>query len=252
MIISSKAIEIFLNMVYYSIDNYIKRTEAIMDMEELNRILGEAVNDSNLHSNEIPSIDLYLDQILSLVADKQKQGAERFSDRVLTKTMVNNYSKDGLIKPISGKKYSKEHIIQMLVVYMMKKTFSISEIKRLLKGVYLDESFGGEELLSSYDRFMEIKDGQKEFCSDLAKDLLDRYDFDLDGNEDFFIYIMSLASMSAYLGDIARTLLESAYPDPELVEQHERDENKRREELEKELGKQEKKAKKDQKKKGKE
>ena len=58
--------------------------------------------------------------------------------------------------------------------------------------------------------------------------------------------------MSAYLGDIARALLESAYPDPELVEQHERDENKRREELEKELGKQEKKAKKDQKKKGKE
>ncbi len=223
-----------------------------MDMSELNRILGEAVNDSNLHSSDIPSIDLYLDQILSLVAEKQKQGAERFSDRVLTKTMVNNYSKDGLIKQISGKKYSKEHIIQMLIVYMMKNTFSISEIKRLLKGVYLDESFGGDDLLSSYDRFMEIKDGQKEFCSDTAKELIVRYDLDMTVNEDFFIYIMSLASLSAYLGDIARALLEAAYPDPELIEQHERDESKRREELEKELGKQEKKAKKDQKKKVKE
>lgn len=212
-----------------------------MNEQELDRLLADAVNDSNLHSNEIPSLDLYLDQILSLVSEKQKQGSERFSQRILTKTMVNNYSKDGLIKPVSGKKYTKEHIIQMLIVYMLKNTFSINEIKRLIKGVYLDREFDSESLVRCYDRFMSIKDGQKAESSDIAKEIFVNNSLNINNGEDYFVAVMSIASLSAYLSDIARSLLEAVYPDPELVEQHERDESKRREEEEKRTKKESKK-----------
>ena len=77
-------------------------------------IIREAVRDMDLRPSEIPSIDLYIDQIISLVSDKLEGASPRYRDRVLTKTMINNYSKDGLIKPVKGKKYTKEHILQML------------------------------------------------------------------------------------------------------------------------------------------
>ena len=63
---------------------------------------------------DVPSIELYMDQVTTFM-DKQLENTKRFdSDKTLTKTMINNYSKEGLIKPIKGKKYSKEHILQML------------------------------------------------------------------------------------------------------------------------------------------
>ena len=102
-----------------------------MDIREMERLVREAVSDADLHPSEIPAIDLYLDQITSLVSEKRKDASPLFADRVLTKTMINNYSKDGLLSPIKGKKYSKEHILQMLLVYEMKNTLSIGEIKYL-------------------------------------------------------------------------------------------------------------------------
>lgn len=105
-----------------------------MTAEELEKCLAAAVCDRDLAENEIPSIALYVDQILSLLAEKNADAAPRYRERELTKTMINNYSKDGLISPIEGKKYSRGHIIEMLLVYAMKSTLSIGEIKRMLTG----------------------------------------------------------------------------------------------------------------------
>ncbi|MBQ9777471.1 MAG: DUF1836 domain-containing protein, partial [Clostridia bacterium] len=91
-----------------------------MTEKELYSHITDAVGDVDLADTEIPAIELYLDQILSLVADKNTGSAARYRERTLTKTMVNNYSKDGLISPINGKKYSRAHIIEMLLVYNLK------------------------------------------------------------------------------------------------------------------------------------
>ena len=93
-----------------------------MDERQLTQLIREAVRDADLRPEDIPSIDLYLDQITCLMSEKLKEGSERFYDRVLTKTMINNYSKDGLISPVKGKKYSKEQFLQMLLVYELKNT----------------------------------------------------------------------------------------------------------------------------------
>ena len=84
--------------------------------------VNDALNEAELRSDEIPAIDLYVDQILNLINDKLGEGSERYRDRVLTKTMINNYSKDGIITPVKGKKYNKEQIVQMLTVYTLKGT----------------------------------------------------------------------------------------------------------------------------------
>ena len=133
-----------------------------MDKQTLDAIIRDAVNDSELDSSEIPAIDLYVDQILNLVSEKQKSGSARFYDRQLTKTMINNYSKDGVITPVKGKKYTKEQIIQILTVYTMKNTLSIGEIKRILMGAYSIEGFDANSIISLYDRYMCIKEENRE------------------------------------------------------------------------------------------
>ena len=66
--------------------------KTIMDRKELNIIVDDALNDADLESKDIPTIDLYVDQIINLIAERLKDGSERYHDRQLTKTMINNYA----------------------------------------------------------------------------------------------------------------------------------------------------------------
>lgn len=213
-----------------------------MDMQQLEALVKDAVNDADLHPDEIPSIDLYVDQITSLTSEKLKEGSERFHDRVLTKTMINNYSKDGLISPIKGKKYSKEQILQMLLVYGMKNTLSISEIKRILQNIYALPEYSAEMLENTYLRFLDIKEYERAEASHLFDLFVQGSELDPADDADFFTLILGLASMSAYIKNVVQALLEARYPD--RAAEREREEQEKREEAksQKKEKKEEKKA----------
>ena len=223
-----------------------------MKREELYLVAKDATGESELSSSEVPAIDLYVDQILNLVADKQKVGSERFWERQLTKTMINNYSKDGLITPVKGKKYNKEQIIQILTVYTLKNTLSIGEIKRLLQGIYATEGFSGEDLIRMYDRYMEIKEDNRSYAKDVIDGVMDRNGLDVSEEEGFLLTLGGLLSLSAFLRQTAQAMIDLRYPQPEAPEEKEKEEKeKEKEEKEKEKEK-EKKEKKEEKKKKKE
>ena len=81
---------------------------------------------------DIPSIELYMDQVTTFM-DKQLSVTKRHeNDKILTKTMINNYSKNDLLPPSDKKKYSKDHIILLIYIYYMKNFLSISDIQNLL------------------------------------------------------------------------------------------------------------------------
>ena len=185
-----------------------------MNKQDLERIAAYAVNDADLKSGDIPSIDLYLDQIINLVNEKNAEGSEFFADRVLTKTMINNYSKDGLVMPVKGKKYSKEHIIQMLLVYSLKNTLSINAIGRALQGVYA-EGFDGKRLGAGYDRYIEQKEVNRQRSLDVVEGIIRDGGFDIENDDDFFAVLLGLVSLSADLKNISMALLEERYPDLE-------------------------------------
>ena len=200
-----------------------------MDAQKFDQLIEEAVKDADLISAEIPSIDLYLEQILSLVSDKSKQGSA-VADRVLTKNMVNNYSKDGLITPVKGKKYSKEQIVQMLVVYSLKNTLSIDEIKRAMEGVYAKEDYTGEKLIRAYDKAVAIKQAQKHRCPEIVKEILAAEDLNIEDGEEYFVALLAVASLSVYFRNMAKAMLEE-YPEPESDEEkklREKEEKKER------------------------
>lgn len=213
-----------------------------MDMQEMKALVRDAVNDADLHPTQIPSIDLYVDQITCLMAENQKLGSARFQDRVLTKTMINNYSKDGLITPVKGKKYSKEQILQMLLVCSLKNTLSISEIKRILQNVYAMPAFDGDGLEKAYEKFLSVKEYERAELQPLMERLLTECALNPTDDTDFFTFILGLSSMSSYLKNTVQALIEARYPD--LSAEREREEQERREDAkrQKEEKKEEKKA----------
>ncbi len=207
-----------------------------MSEKDLRDLITAAVGDVDLCDTDIPNIELYLDQILSLVADKNAVSAPRYRERALTKTMINNYSKDGLISPINGKKYSRAHIIEMLLVYALKNTLSIDEIKRVLTGVREGCGFSGDDLIAAYHRFLSIKESNRARAGETVRRLLSDDKLNASDDKDFFLLLLDILSYSAYLKEIGRELLEARYADLGELERERREllESEKRERKEKE------------------
>ena len=213
-----------------------------MNKRELDAVVNDALNEAELQSAEIPSIDLYVDQIISLVAEKQKEGSERYLEKQLTKTMINNYSKDGVITPVKGKKYTKEQILQILSIYTLKSTLSIGEIKRILSGAYAIDGFDADALEALYNRYMDIKEDNRSYACEIIDGMIDAHSLDVERDEDFLALIGGIASMSSFFKNIAQAMIDARYPEVSEREREEAErlEKEREREAEKERKKREK------------
>ncbi|MCH1625618.1 DUF1836 domain-containing protein [Ferdinandcohnia quinoae] len=107
----------------------------------------------NISLDDIPKIDLYMDQVIQLFENKFSATTRDENEKVLTKTMINNYAKGKLLIPIKNKKYSKEHLILISLIYQLKSALSINDIKATLEGVnkkVVEEDFNVEDFYNSY------------------------------------------------------------------------------------------------------
>ena len=211
-----------------------------MERNEFQDILKDAVNDAELKSSDIPSIELYVDQIINLHTEKLKEGSTRFYDRQLTKTMINNYAKDRVITPVKGKKYTKEQIIQILTVYTLKGTLSIGEIKRMLSGICSAD----KSLVELYDKYTSSKENTREYAQKVVEEMLAENGLRIENDDDFFVAVATISAMSAFMKSIAQAMIDAKYPEP--VEESEPEKEKKEKEKKE---KKEKKDKKDKKKK---
>lgn len=100
----------------------------------LNSILESLDRIDYIKPEDIPNIDLYMDQVTTLMDSKLKNSTRNpEEDKILTKTMINNYAKNNLLPPPNKKKYSKEHLLVLIFVYYFKNLLSIKDIEILLK-----------------------------------------------------------------------------------------------------------------------
>lgn len=120
---------------------------------------------------DIPNIELYMDQITTFM-DEHLQSSKRFDeDKILTKTMINNYTKNALLPPSNKKKYSKEHMILLIFIYYFKNFLSISDIKSILNPIS-DSFFQGKDGLNLEDIYQEIFDIQLETIDSQVRDII--------------------------------------------------------------------------------
>jgi hypothetical protein len=126
-------------------------------MENTRDILNKLSLENNISLQEMPDIDLYMDQVIQLFDHTFKMTKRNDDEKILTKTMINNYAKGKLFIPIKNKKYSKKHLILISLVYQLKGSLSINDIKSTL-GVINDKLTNEDfELEKFYKSFLSIQ-----------------------------------------------------------------------------------------------
>lgn len=138
-------------------------------------LLMDLLNSLNLGEEigyeEIPSIDLYMDQVITLFENNLSGIKRSEEDKILTKTMINNYAKDKLLMSIKNKKYSKEHIILMILIYNLKQNLSIADIKYLISPLVKDiEGNKDIDVSKVYKNYLNIKALDIEINEKLVQD----------------------------------------------------------------------------------
>lgn len=98
----------------------------------------------------IPDFGLYMDQVITFME-------KYFPERPLTKTMINNYTKDKILFPTLKKKYTREHLMALSLIQVLKKTLSLPEIKILMEPISKELMEGQlENLYKIYEDFYNV------------------------------------------------------------------------------------------------
>lgn len=140
----------------------------------LNSILESLSRIDYIKPGDIPNIPLYMDQVTTFM-DTQLSASKRYeSDKILTKTMINNYAKNNLLPPPLKKKYSKEHLLLLVFIYYFKNLLTITDIQALLKPI-TDKYFQGPEEMSLEDIYNEVFRLEKSQVDALKEDITNRY-----------------------------------------------------------------------------
>lgn len=176
----------------------------------MNKIYDELMNlvkDINLTEqielSDIPSLDLYMDQVTTLFDNKLNSFKRTEEDKILTKTMINNYAKAKLLLPVKGKKYSKEQLVLLALIYNLKQTLSINDTGVVLQPILkqLDETGDSHSLYNLYSIFLDLNKTQNEefhnIFSDKVNYILEKYkDTPSDHNEHLILIVLMLISFS--------------------------------------------------------
>ena len=144
--------------------------------ERLNELLAHLDSLDHIHVDEIPQIDLYMDQVTTFM-EKHLGELKRYpEDKVLTKTMINNYAKNNLLPSPVKKKYTQEHILILVFIYYFKNLLSFTDIETVLSYV-IEHHFDTDDessLAEIYTKVFSIEHGQMDRLKEDVKEKFEK------------------------------------------------------------------------------
>ena len=140
----------------------------------LNLILKEFTELDYVHPEDIPNIDLYVDQVTTFIESQLSCMKRNEDEKILTKTMINNYTKNHVLPSPDKKKYSRDHVLMLILIYYLKSFLSIKDIQILLEPV-TEKYFGTESELSFYELYEELVALGNGQAKALIKDVVSKY-----------------------------------------------------------------------------
>ncbi len=139
--------------------------------EFLEGILSKLRKLDYIDPDDIPNIDLYMDQVTTFM-DEHLKSSKRFNeDKLLTKTMINNYTKNNLLPSPNKKKYSKEHILLLIFIYYFKNILTISDIQSIFNPL-TEKYYGDNSKMGLEEIYKEVFSYEKEQMDVLIKDVI--------------------------------------------------------------------------------
>lgn len=130
-------------------EGFVKKT-----VEELTR-------NGQIRLLDMPDLDLYMDQVTTFMDEKLSTYKRNEKDKILTKTMINNYTKSNIIPKPVNKKYSKDHLIFLIMIYHMKGIISQRDMALLMKPLIENYNSDLEEKIKIEDIYSILQEIQK-------------------------------------------------------------------------------------------
>lgn len=144
-----------------------------IDMHDLlNSIIESLDRTEHIRPEELPDIELYMDQVTTFMEQRLRPATRNpDDDKIMTKTMINNYVKNHLMPPPDRKKYSKEHMLLLIFIYYFKGVMSIGDIQKMMKPL-TEEYFGEDKGFKLEDIYREVFSMEKDEIEYLKKDVV--------------------------------------------------------------------------------
>lgn len=120
---------------------------------------------------QIPDIDLYMDQVIGYM-ERQHIGLAPSGDENLTAAMINNYAKNGLLPRAKGKRYNREHLAYLTAICLLKQVLTVSET-----GALLEKQMEHSDIRTFYDNYLQILDSTftetaQQLCEEESEEVL--------------------------------------------------------------------------------
>lgn len=147
-----------------------------IDMHDLlNSIIKSLDRTEHIRPEELPDIELYMDQVTTFMEQRLKPATRNpEDDKIMTKTMINNYVKNHLMPPPDKKKYSKEHMLLLIFIYYFKGFMSIGDIQTLMEPL-TEQYFGEDRDFKLEDIYREVFSMEKEEIDNLKRDVIRKF-----------------------------------------------------------------------------
>ena len=182
--------------------------------ERLQDLFAYLDRQTHVQPEEIPNIDLYMDQVTTFMEEHLKNTRRYEEDKVLTKTMINNYAKNNLLPPPVKKKYSKEHMLMLIFIYYFKSILSISDIQSILNPI-TGRYFGkGSSEMSLEDIYKEVFGLEHQETLNIMKDLAKKFNTSMktfegmEGEDAELLRTFSFICMLSYDVYLKKTIIE--------------------------------------------
>lgn len=133
---------------------------------------------------DIPNIDLYMDQVTTFMEAQLAHSKRYEDDKILTKTMINNYAKNNLLPPPVKKKYSKEHMLMLIFIYYFKSLLSFRDIEELFRPITAKHFTSHDSSLSLEDIYREVFTLEEGEMSSIKADISSKFEKAMDTFKD--------------------------------------------------------------------
>lgn len=169
------------------------------EKEMMNSIFAKIAELDYIKPDEIPNIALYMDQVTTFMEDNLASTKRHNDDKILTKTMINNYAKNRLLPAPVRKKYNKEHILLLLFIYYYKSLLSISDIEQLFRPV-TEQHFNTADSLTLSDIYEEVFSREALQMEHLKDDIRAKFEdsrqtfTDIEGEDQEYLQLFSFIS----------------------------------------------------------
>ncbi len=184
-------------------------------MKNIEKFIYETISNTNLiKSDEIPNIDLYMDQVTTFLTSHLTDTDSSDSEPVFTKTMINNYAKSQLLPAPEKKKYTKDHMLMLINIYYLKNVMSINNIHKLL-GPISEKYFHSDDELNLTDIYDHIYKSIETTKSSIGDDMLEKLklataDFkDTSSSDGEYLQLFSYISLLSFEIYMKKQLIEA-------------------------------------------